>query len=140
MRVPLQGPGTQGKTPQAAAVDARELERLASYIPELREHGDADHDPDCRPLKWPPPAGVLAFWETGFGGDEGSGAYCTVVALVRTPSEQAATTLIEGAWSPGVGKWRFNREYGRDVPPGDRFPAPSWSIKLGRWPWSKTQQ
>ena len=84
---------------------------------------------------------MLAFWETGLGGDEGSDAYCT--ALVRAPSERAAAAIIQKAWSPGIGEWRFNREYGeygKDGPPGDRFPAPSWSIKLGRWPWSRTFQ
>ena len=104
------------------------------------QHGDAESAPNCRPLVWPPPAEVLAFWETGLGGDEGADAYCTVVALVRAPSERAAVAIIQGAWSPGIGEWRFNREYGKDGPPGDRFPAPRWSIKLDRWPWSKTFQ
>ena len=71
------------------------------------QHGDAERDPDCRPLAWPPPAEVLAFWETGLGGDEGSDAYCTVVALVRAPSERAAAAIIQKAWSPGIGEWRF---------------------------------
>jgi len=47
------------------------------------QQGDADHEPDCRPVAWPPPPEVLAFWETGVGGDEGADAFCTIV---RKPS------------------------------------------------------
>ena len=100
------------------------------------QHGDAEHEPDCRPVAWPPPIEVLAFWESGFGGGEGADAYCTVVAIVRAPSEEAAARIINTAWSPGIGEWRFNREYGKDSPPGDRFPPPDWALKMGRWPWS----
>ena len=100
------------------------------------QHGDAEHEPDCRPVAWPPPVEVLAFWESGFGGGEGADAYCTVVAIVRAPSEEAAARIINTAWSPGIGEWRFNREYGKDSPPGDRFPPPGWALKMDRWPWS----
>ena len=99
------------------------------------QHGDDTHDPDCRPVKWPPPLGVLAFWKTGYGGSEGRDAYCTVVALVQAPSAKAAVAVVEGAWSPGVGEWRFNREYTSQKAPGERFPPPKWAVKLGRWPW-----
>lgn len=99
------------------------------------QHGDADHAPDCRPIAWPPPLEVLAFWESGLGGNEGTSAYCTVVALVSAESAERAVAIIEGAWSPGIGEWRFNRAYGKDQPPGDRFPAPEWSCEMGRWPW-----
>jgi hypothetical protein len=101
------------------------------------QHGDAAHDPDCRPVAWPPPPEVLAFWESGFGGGEGVDAYCTVVALVRAPSESSAVDLIMKAWSPGIGEWCFNREYDGSRAPGDRFPPPSWSLEMGRWPWKK---
>lgn len=100
------------------------------------QHGDVEHDPDCRPIKWPPPSEVLAFWESGLGGGDGTDAYCTVVALVHSTSEEAAKAVIEGAWSPGVGEWRFNREYNDADPPSDRFPPPKWSLEMGRWPWS----
>lgn len=101
------------------------------------QRGDTEHGPDCRPVKWPPPPGVLAFWETGLGGGDGADAYCTVVALVRADSEEAAVGIISRAWSPGIGEWRFNREYGSDKAPSDRFPPPKWSIEMGRWPWPK---
>ena len=101
------------------------------------QYGDAERDPDCRPVAWPPPREVLAFWETGFGGNEGATAYCTVVALVRAPSESAAAALITKAWSPGIGEWRFNREYDGSQAPNDRFPPPKWSIQLKHWPWEK---
>lgn len=86
---------------------------------------------DYRPVKWPPPDGVLAFWCTGYGDN-----YATVVALVRAPTYDKAAHIIKRAWSPGVGEFRFNREYGDETkPPGDRFPAPEWSVAMERWPW-----
>jgi hypothetical protein len=99
------------------------------------QHGDAEHEPDNRPVAWPPPAEVLAFWGTGSGD-----GYCTVVALVRADSEDAAVALIEEAWSPGIGKWRFNDACDSEKPPNDRFPPPHWSIAMGRWPWKDTAQ
>jgi len=99
------------------------------------QHGNAEHEPDSRPVAWPPPPEVLAFWETGLGGGNGADAYCTVVALVRADSDHAAKAVVEAAWAPGVGEWRFNREYDGPRAPGDRFPPPNWSVELGRWPW-----
>ena len=101
------------------------------------QHGDADHEPDSRPIAWPPPTEVLAFWETGWGGGNRADAHCTVVALVRSKSADVASAIIWAAWSPGIGAWRFNREYGKADPPGERFPPPKWSIAMGRWPWEK---
>jgi hypothetical protein len=101
------------------------------------QHGDAEHDPDSRPVAWPPPPEVLAFWETGSGGGDGVDAYCTVVALVSAASAHTALAIIKKAWSPGIGAWRFNREYDSRRPPGDRFPPPKWARKLKRWPWKK---
>lgn len=119
-----------------------DLSRAETIVPGLRwiswaQHGDVDNDPDCRPVAWPPPLEVLAFWESGLGGTEGAAAYCIVVALVRAKSASAAAAVIQKAWSPGIGAWRFNREYKEANAPGDRFPPPSWSIKLGRWPWKE---
>lgn len=94
---------------------------------------DPEHGLDCRPIAWPPPDDVLAFWESGIAGDE---SYCTVVALVAAESDDAAATLVEKAWAPGVGGWRFNREHDAAKAPNDRFPPPDWSLKLKRWPWS----
>lgn len=101
------------------------------------QHGDDDHEPDCRPVAWPPPKEILAFWETGFGGGDGPDAFCTVVALVDVTDEAAAIAVIEKAWFPGIGEWRFNREYGKPTPPNDRFPPPKWALEMGRWPWRK---
>ena len=103
------------------------------------QHGDAENDPDSRPVDWPPPAEVLAFWETGWGGGTGASAYCAVVALVRAPSSNAAAKIVQTAWANGFGKWRFNREYVADGPPNGRFPPPKWSIAMGRWPWKKVE-
>jgi len=100
---------------------------------------DPERGIDSRPVKWPPPEPVLAFWETGIGdalaADE---SYSTVVALVRASNESEAEAVVVVAWSPGVAKMRFNREYAEGQPPGDRFPAPAWSVELGRWPWAPT--
>lgn len=96
---------------------------------------DPQHGLDSRPVKWPPPEPVLAFWESGYAGD---GSYTTVVALVRAATEAEAQRVITMAWSPGVGEWRFCREHDASKPPGDRFPAPEWSVKLGRWPWKES--
>lgn len=88
---------------------------------------------DSRPAKWPPPADVIAFWESGYAGD---GSYTTVVALVKAPTEQKAARTVKRGWMPGVGEWRFCQMYDiNDGPPTGRFPVPEWSVKLGRWPW-----
>jgi hypothetical protein len=97
------------------------------------QNADPKNGLDYRPVAWPPPASVLGFWQTGFAGDE---SYSTVVALVRTTGEARAKRIIERAWNPGVGDWRFCHTYDGIKPPGDRFPPPEWSTKLGRWPWS----
>ena len=83
---------------------------------------------DSRPVKWPPPPCVLAFWESGIGD-----GYTTVVALA-CGREAAVRHAVESAWNPGVRRWRFFKEHRTDAP-GDRFPAPDWSVKMGRWPW-----
>ena len=98
-----------------------------------QQNADPEHGIDYRPPQWPPPDPVLAFWGTGYAGD---GSYATVVALVRAATENKAQRIITRAWNPGVGEWRFCREYGDESkPPGDRFPAPEWSVELKRWPW-----
>jgi hypothetical protein len=123
-----------GSTAPADAGPSLEHLRWVSW----EQHVNAEHEPNGRPMAWPPPPEVLAFWETGFGGDEGADAYCSVVALVRAPSKGAAEAIIQGAWMPGVGEWRYNREYDQALPPGDRFPPPQWSIEQKRWPWGKS--
>lgn len=88
---------------------------------------------DSRPMIYSPPAGVVGWWESGFG--EG---YATVVALVYAETEAAAKFVVTAGWEPGVGEWRFVREYDASKPPGDRFPAPvpgEWNYD--RWPWGK---
>lgn len=90
---------------------------------------------DGRPVAWPPPTDVLAFWESGQS-DEAT----MVVALVRGDTEEIVCDTVEQAWNPGVLRWRFSHLYhleldGSSKPPGDRFGAPSWSVQLRRWPW-----
>lgn len=89
---------------------------------------------DSRPVKWPPPDAVLGFWESGFADD-----YTTVVALVEAPGPAAAQKVIEGAWNPGVGEWRFCNEHDIAKPIGGRFPGPAkkdWNYD--RWPWKRS--
>lgn len=87
---------------------------------------------DPRPVNWPPPPEVLAFWISGIRVD---GNVAMVVALMQVTTEEDAKRIITEAWSPGVGEWRFCRTYDPSKPPGERFPVPDWSAALGRWPW-----
>lgn len=98
---------------------------------------DPKYGIDSRPVKWPPPKSVIAFWESGFAADE---SCSQVVALVDAETETEVKATIEKAWTPGVGSWRFARTYEGTKPPGDRFPAPDWSIDLGRWPWREKRR
>lgn len=95
---------------------------------------DPQHGLDSRPVGWPPPDPVLAFWESGYAGD---GSYTTVVALVRAPTDAKACRVVKRAWQiKSESPWRFCREYKiSDGPPTGRFPVPAWSVELGRWPW-----
>jgi len=47
---------------------------------------------DGRPMEWPPPESVLAFWETGIGA-----GFVSVVALVRAESTKEAAEAIRRA-------------------------------------------
>lgn len=94
---------------------------------------------DYRPVKWPPPAQVLAYWCTGYAGNFDE-MRATVVALVKAKTPGAAKQIVERTWNPGVGDWRFAGQYKEKGPPGDRFPMPEWSYELGRWPWSRRRK
>ncbi len=85
---------------------------------------------DYRPVKWPPPAEVVAYWCTGY-----NDTHAMIVAIIRETSQHRAKQAIKRAWAPGVDDWRFAREYVENGPPGDRFPPPEWSVEMGRWPW-----
>lgn len=106
-----------------------EQEHDPAHPPKPDEDGDIE-PPDPRPVAWPPPASVLAFWESGFAGD---GSMVTVVAIARADSADAARAVVTAAWSPGVGRWRFVDPL--SAAPSDRFPPPKWSVEMGRWPW-----
>lgn len=90
---------------------------------------------DYRPVAWPPPEAVLAYWCTGYRGGDGTDE-AAVVALVRAEDADAAWAAIrtEGAWAD-AGEERFCEPRDGSQPPGDRFPTPKWSVEMGRWPW-----
>lgn len=87
---------------------------------------------DCRPLTWPPPSPILAYWCTG-GAIDGP---ATLVALVRAPSaDHARAAVIDpGAW-PDAGDERFCDR--RSIEPGPRFPRPTDPEIADRWPWAE---
>jgi hypothetical protein len=84
---------------------------------------------DYRPLTWPPPRHILAYWCSGEGDD-----YFTVVAIVRalTPEAARAEVANASAW-PDAGAERFCQPIA--APPGDRFPRPMYPEMVDRWPW-----
>lgn len=90
---------------------------------------------DFRILTWPPPEGVLGYWCSGERGEDNT-IECSVCALIRAESEDAAWALVTaaGRW-PDAGDRRFSQEHDPAKGLSDRFPAPKWSIEMGRWPW-----
>lgn len=92
------------------------------------EQSVVSHRP-YRPVAWPPPMEVLAFWQRGISEEDS-----TVIALVRAQSEDAAMAIIRSAWEPGIGEWRFINPYNLATAP-EGFHPPPWSIEMGRWPW-----
>lgn len=88
---------------------------------------------DGRPLRWPPPDGVLGFWITGHFKDAG-GWHTNVCLWVEAPDAAAVRRVVEAGWPDLCGRpWRIE-SHEQNNPPGDRFPAPDWSVTLGRWP------
>lgn len=76
---------------------------------------------DVRPVKCPPPEGILGWWHTG-NGNEGE----TLCAMVTAEDEDGAWSLIRslGAW-PDAGRERFC-ERATTPNPSDRFPLSAW--------------
>lgn len=70
---------------------------------------------DYRPLTYPPNAGVLGWWCTGYDDSESS-----LVAMVIAPNESAAREVVKKDW-PDAHRWRFCKAV--DNPTlSDRFP------------------
>lgn len=91
---------------------------------------------EAGPNEWPPPVEVLAFWETGATVSATGHRAVTVVALVSADVVHEATDVVEAAWSDGFKDWRFADPYpDAATPPDNRYPPPSWSLSLQRWPW-----
>lgn len=134
---PAKGLGSHGAAALTVAVDAYRRKLAGPAVQWISwEQTNPERSVDgigavgCRPITWPPPVAVLAFWESGFGDN------CSlVVALVVADTEAEAQKVVRGAWEPGVSAWRFCRKHDMRKPPGDRFPAPQWSLEMGRWPW-----
>ena len=74
---------------------------------------------DYRPLKDPPNRGVIAWWCSGYAGDD---SYSTMVALVEAKNEREAKTVIQKDWPGRRREWRFIESVNFDFRPGDRFP------------------
>jgi hypothetical protein len=84
---------------------------------------------DTRPIHDPPNPAVLAWWCTGYGGDEPG--YATMVALVNAPNAAAIAKAIKVDWPTKKARvWRFKNERNeRPLVIGDRFPFAPWSIE-----------
>jgi hypothetical protein len=74
---------------------------------------------DVRPLHYPPGAGVLGWWSTGYA--QGGQTLC---AMVQATSEPEARAVVTKDW-PEAAKWRFCDP--RETPEvTDRFPLEDW--------------
>lgn len=80
-----------------------------------------DETGDYRPISWPLPSSIPAFWCSG----EGDG-FVTLCAVVDAHSEAEVMDILAGYWKPF--RWRFitEKEPGWR-PASDRFPWPEWS-------------
>lgn len=81
---------------------------------------------DYRPIDYPPPMPILAWWCTG--SSEEAWTLCAIVAADDAESAMVAVTS-PGAW-PDAGRERFNEDLDIDLskplPMGDRFPVSEW--------------
>jgi hypothetical protein len=77
-----------------------------------------DDSDDSRPLKWPLPSSIPAWWQSGSGD-----GYHTLCAVVDIKDEEAAREVIKDHWQPSG--WRFCEEHPADwIPNAGRFPWP----------------
>lgn len=79
---------------------------------------------DYRPVIWPLPPSIPAYWCTGRDSDGDA----TLCAIVDAPSERHAYDAIRAAWKGGIREWRGCEARTNDWrPPSDRFPWPKWA-------------
>jgi N6-adenosine-specific RNA methylase IME4 len=81
-----------------------------------------DDTGDYRPLAWPLPPTIAAYWCSGEAGD---GSYASLCAVVDALTIEKAKAEISRIWRPQG--WRFAD--GKDLtwrPDGSRFPWPAW--------------
>lgn len=80
-----------------------------------------DDTGDYRPMSWPLPASIPAFWCSG----EGDG-YVTLCAVIDAHSKADVEEIVGRCWKPSG--WRFIEKKDADWrPQSDRFPWPEWS-------------
>lgn len=77
---------------------------------------------DYRPLRDPPNAAILGWWETG---QRWAGAEHSIVALVSAPHEADAHAAVKLDWPEATG-WRFCEARSESWRPGHRFPFDEW--------------
>lgn len=88
-----------------------------SWYEPLGEHGD------YRPLTWPLPPEVPAFWCSGYAGAHPD-LQATLCAVVDAKTESMARAAVRKLWKPA--EWRFCEERPDGwMPPADRFPPKS---------------
>jgi hypothetical protein len=78
-------------------------------------------DDDYRPMTWPLPESIPAYWCSGGDID---GTYATLCAVIDAPSEDKVEPIVKSAW-PNHGEFRFIEEKPANFRPGDRFPWPA---------------
>jgi hypothetical protein len=80
-----------------------------------------DETEDYRPLKWPLPEAIPAYWCSGYGDD-----FATLCAVVDARSEAEAMNIVGQHWQPSG--WRFVEERSPEWrPSSDRFPWPEYA-------------
>ena len=79
---------------------------------------------DHRPIEYPPPTPIAAWWCSGSDAN-GDSVLC---AIVHAESETRAQGAIKSAWldaNSEITTWRFCEERAADWLPNDRFPISS---------------
>ena len=91
-------------------------------MPPVDLRGEESADP--RPIEWPLPASIPAWWQSGERGSDGAPILC---AVVDAQDEDAAKALVDGHWNPD--QWRFCESV-----------ASNWRPDAGRFPWPKARR
>lgn len=78
---------------------------------------------DHRPVTYPPGAGVLGWWCSGYDAADNS----TLCALIEAEDADAVAGVVRADWPEFGGAWRIEpKVVPDDFLPGDRFPLSDW--------------